>query len=617
MKRLQDLPLATKLTALNLVISGVSLCLALAACFAFLFQLTRHHERADIGALAQIIAANATPTFEFHDDGGARMLLSTLQARREILHARLLYPSGAEFASYSAPGAPADEAAAARRWWILDVAQPIGHPGEPPLGRLEMEANVSGAMLRLLPLALTVFVGILICALGLAYLVAIPLQRAVTRPILDLSDAAKRVAETNDYSVRVPKRSGDEIGRLTGAFNSMLADLEGRRDLEKRLEQAQRLESLGVLAGGIAHDFNNLLTGILCSASLARMDLTPDAPIAEHLQRIETSSQRAAELCEQMLAYAGRNRSDRRTVVQLNSLIRETLELLHASVPKDAELKVELDPGLPSSKGDPSRVRQILMNLVINASEALCDPPRRIVIATRRRVLSAADLSAMRHADNAQPGEFAVVEVADTGVGMSAEQLTRIFEPFYTSKFTGRGLGLASVLGIMGSVGGALHVTSVVGRGTTFSAAFPAVAAETEAAAPEPAPPKPAPAHVEDRGTVLVVDDEEPVRSVAAAALRRLGYTVLTSEDGPAAVQLVRTYPGSIRGVLLDVTMPGMDGAATLQELRRHRPELKAVLMSGYDEKASLRRFDDLRVGGFLQKPFSAETLSHSAAAWE
>ncbi|MGH7997666.1 MAG: ATP-binding protein, partial [Opitutaceae bacterium] len=496
MKRLRDLPLATKLLGLTLLICSVAVTAALAACFAFLFRLAREHERTDLTAVAKVVAANAAPTFEFHDAAGARELLATLRGRREIVAARLLDASGADFANFvstdrpeafARPGRPPEP----RAWWRLELVQPVGHPGEPSLGTLQIDADISGAVRQFLSAAAVFFFGILVCALALACALGLPLQRAITRPILALAETARRVAETDDYTLRVPKAADDEVGRLTEAFNFMLAEQEGRRELEKRLEQTQRLESLGVLAGGIAHDFNNILTGILCSASLARMETPAGSETAEHLRRIETSSRRAAELCEQMLAYAGKNRSAGGTAVHPNTLIDETLELLHASVPKDAELIVALEPDLPHGKGDPARVRQVLMNLVINAGEALRSPPRRISLSTRRATLAAGDLARMTHGEMAEPGAFVMVEVADTGAGIPPDQIRRIFEPFYTSKFTGRGLGLSSVLGIIHASGGALSVSSELGRGTRFTIALPVVAA------PEPEP------KIEDRENPL------------------------------------------------------------------------------------------------------------------
>ena len=379
---------------------------------------------------------------------------------------------------------------------------------------------------------------------------------------------------------------------------------EERRTLERKFEETQRLESLGVLAGGIAHDFNNILTGVLGSASLARLEIDPGSPLDDHLTRIERSACRAAELCEQMLAYAGKGQVVVRSI-HLNELVHDTLELLHMSVPKDANLTVNLAPTLPLVTGDPARVRQVLMNLVINAAEALTTPPRRVSLSTRVVSLGLAELEALLFPGDAVPGDFVCVEVADTGSGMSQETLRRIFEPFYTTKFTGRGLGLCAVQGILRSRGGALHVVTDVGQGSTFRAFFP-VPRITQPELSKPVPPRTRRA---SSGTILVVDDESAVREISAAALRRSGFHVLTAADGVEAVKLVKTSTEAIDGVLLDLTMPQLDGVSTLKALRALRPELPAVLMSGYDQQEALQRFDGLGLAGFLQKPFTLDSL--------
>jgi two-component system, NtrC family, sensor kinase len=380
---------------------------------------------------------------------------------------------------------------------------------------------------------------------------------------------------------------------------------EEKKTLQRKLEDTQRLESLGVLAGGIAHDFNNILTGILGSASLAKLEAIPGSQVDDSLNRIEKSACRAAELCEQMLAYAGKGQVSLRSI-DLNGLVKDTLELIHASVPKDANLELKLAPKLPGVLGDQARMRQVIMNLVINAAEALATAPRRVTLSTHVRELTERQLSAMSFPGEARAGTFVCVEVADTGVGMSAETQRRIFEPFFTTKFAGRGLGLCAVLGIIRARGGALDVESAPGKGSTFRSYFPAertpVASEVDA-------PKPKMAKVPAGSTVLVVDDEAPVREVAAAALRRQGYTVLVAGNGAEAISIVQSNAGPLDGVLLDLTMPDMDGVSTLNALRASRPGLRAVLMSGYDQFEALRRFDGLGLTGFLQKPFSVESL--------
>jgi signal transduction histidine kinase len=377
-----------------------------------------------------------------------------------------------------------------------------------------------------------------------------------------------------------------------------------RRLVDRKLEETQRLEGLGVLAGGVAHDFNNILTGILASASLATLDVPEGTDVHQHLRRIEENSRRAAGLCQQLLVYAGKGNVTT-CALDVNELLRETLELLHVSVPRDAEFTVDLAADGPLVNGDAARLRQVFMNLVLNAAEALAGAPRRIRLSSGRVALDADALAGIAYRRDAQPGEFVFVEVSDTGSGMKPETLQRIFEPFFTTKFTGRGLGLCAVLGIVRSHGGALHVTSEVGVGTTFRVYLPT----SEAAAGRGAPQAGEKNAAAGAGTVLVVDDEESVRMVAAFALKRHGFQVETAMDGIEALERAEATGGGYVGALLDMTMPRMDGPSTVAALRKLQPDLPVVLMSGHDHMDVARQINGMARVALLQKPFTVEEL--------
>ncbi len=382
---------------------------------------------------------------------------------------------------------------------------------------------------------------------------------------------------------------------------------EERRMIERKLEETQRLEGLGMLAGGVAHDFNNILTGILASASLAGMDVVPGTEVSQHLKRIEENSLRAAGLCQQLLVYAGKGQVSA-AALDLNVLLKETLQLLHASVPKDAELTLDLTPTLPAIAGDAARLRQVFMNLVLNAAEALGTGPRRIRLSTGIATLSEATLAKTAFRGEAKAGDYVTVEVTDTGVGMTPETLSRIFEPFFTTKFTGRGLGLCAVLGIVRGHGGAMHVDTEQARGTTFRVYLP-VAAPPSAILVEPrvtAAPK-------GKGRVLVVDDEEPVRLVAAAAIQRQGFEAEVAADGVEAVALMERGPIGFAGVLLDMAMPKMDGLTTLVNLRKIQPGLPVILMSGHDQGDMARKLEGHSDVMLLRKPFTIDELQRCA----
>jgi signal transduction histidine kinase/CheY-like chemotaxis protein len=408
----------------------------------------------------------------------------------------------------------------------------------------------------------------------------------------------------------VPLR--DEAGRARGClatFQDLSAQRRAERDrlsLERRMQETQKFESLGVLAGGIAHDFNNLLTGILGNASLARLELTPAQDQASlALGYVEQASLRAAELCKQLLAYAGKGRF----IVEpldLSRLIEETLPLLRASVSKKADLHCHLAPGLPSFQGDANQIRQIVMNLAINASEALGEHSGSINIQTGLLHATREYLQSMAFSDHLEPGDYVMLEVSDTGEGMTAETKARIFEPFFTTKFTGRGLGLAAVLGIVHGHKGAIKVYSDRGKGSTFKIVLPVTGAPLRPVAPPPAPAK---APWRGEGIALVVDDERAVRELAAAALSRAGFEVEQAVDGQEGVDRVRLNPQRYTIVLLDLTMPRLDGEEALRRMRVLNPQLRVILTSGFNEQAIIDRFAGRGLAGFLPKPFSVDML--------
>jgi PAS domain S-box-containing protein len=379
---------------------------------------------------------------------------------------------------------------------------------------------------------------------------------------------------------------------------------EGRRKLEAQMQQAQKLESLGILAGGIAHDFNNLLTATLGHADLALANLPPESPIRENLKEIDDASRRAAELCRQMLAYSGRGKFVVE-LINLSRLAQELTHLLQVSVSKKTALRRHFAADLPAIEADPAQVRQVVMNLVINASEAIGDNEGVIAISTGAMHCDEVYLRGSYLAESVSPGTYVYFEVTDTGCGMDAETRSKMFDPFFTTKFAGRGLGLAAVLGIVRSHKGAIKMNSEPGKGTTFRVLFPA--STKTAKRPEP---DVASGLWRGSGTILVVDDEEPVRVVAKKMMERWGFHVLTAADGNEAIKLFQENPGRIACVLLDLTMPRKDGVETYRELRRARNDVRVILTSGYTEQEISRRFAGQDIAGFIEKPFEMTTLN-------
>ena len=400
-------------------------------------------------------------------------------------------------------------------------------------------------------------------------------------------------------------RSGDEVQNalvfMVDVTERRMA-VDQHRRLEEQMQQAQRLESLGVLAGGIAHDFNNLLTTILGNASLAH-DLVPaDSPARECLQPIVTASRRAADLCNQMLAYSGKGRFVVEAI-DVADLVRDMAHLLESSKSKRATLRLQFQPVDLVINGDASQLRQVLMNLIVNASDAILASGTITVSAGRRDC--SADYLAESYLDDAiDPGPFVWVEVSDDGTGMDEDTQRKMFEPFFSSKGTGRGLGLAAVLGIVRSHGGAIRVRSQPRRGTTIRCLFPA-----SSAAPAPKPGSRIGAPPSRSATILVVDDEQGVRRVLTSLLEHAGFEVLTAADGVDGVQRFREHRGRVSLVLLDATMPRMDGRGALREIRRIDPSARILLMSGYNEHSITQQYAAQGFVGFLKKPFAPADL--------
>jgi len=385
---------------------------------------------------------------------------------------------------------------------------------------------------------------------------------------------------------------------------------EERLQFERKLQETQKLESLGILAGGIAHDFNNILTGIMGNASMASLGLPDTSPVQDNLSAVKEASRQAAELCKQMLAYSGKGRF----VVQnlsLNRLVEETTHLLQISISKKAVLRFNLYPTLPVIMADATQIRQVIMNLVINASEAIGEKSGVISLSTGLTRVDHAYLGGTVHAPELPEGTYVYLEVSDSGCGMSPETQARIFDPFYTTKFAGRGLGLAAVLGIVRGHKGALKIYSELGRGTTFKLLFPSASGAEDLVSQQ----GPAKARWRGAGTILVVDDEESVRSAAAMMLKKMGFGVALACDGRDAIKVFQAEPNRFDLILMDLTMPHVDGEFAFAELRRIRENVRVVLMSGFNEQEAISRFTGKGLASFLQKPFGYEELSATVQA--
>jgi signal transduction histidine kinase/CheY-like chemotaxis protein len=426
-----------------------------------------------------------------------------------------------------------------------------------------------------------------------------PVSRVLRgQSVHDLELRGRRVDTSQEWHFSFSGTPVFEAGGRQILAVIIMRDITDRKRAEERVRQSQKLESVGLLAGGIAHDFNNLLTGILGNASMALEEVNGDGP-AERIREVMGSAERAANLTRQLLAYSGKGQFVVRDI-NVSEAVNEIAGLVEFSIPKSVQVSVTVERRLPRVRMDPSQLQQILMNLVINAGEAIGEGnPGKITVGTsladvERRFVDAAG-------QEVAPGRYLRVEVSDTGSGIEEEKRSKIFDPFFTTKFTGRGLGLAAVSGIVRSVKGGITVESEPGRGTTFRVYLPAADGAAESGSTKPG--------VEGGATILVVDDEAAVRNFIGAVLRKKGYRVLMAADGREALAVFEREGDSVAAVVLDVIMPVMGGNDAMTKLKAVRPELKVLLTSGYSESEARRLCATYPGAAFIQKPYTAQQV--------
>jgi PAS domain S-box-containing protein len=404
----------------------------------------------------------------------------------------------------------------------------------------------------------------------------------------------------------------DSSGKITGLLSSgqditiYRKAAQERRDLERQMQHAQKLESLGILAGGIAHDFNNILTAILGNINIALMDLSPKNPVYGNIKAMETATRRAADLAKQMLAYSGRGKFIIEPL-SLNEAVNEMTHILEVSISKNTRIEYYHADNLPQIEADTTQIRQIIMNLVTNASDAIEGSSGTISITTGTMYCDEDYFANTYIHETLVPGHYVFLEVSDTGCGMDRETLKKLFDPFFTTKFTGRGLGLSAVLGIIRGHRGAIKVYSEPGTGTTIKVLFPVTAFEQKK-------------HIRTTqnthhswtgsGTILLVDDEETILSVGKQMLEHLGFDVVTAPNGMEAVRVFSKLSNKITLVILDYIMPHLDGKETLRELRKIKEKVQVIMCSGYNEQEVTRTFKGKPPAGFLHKPYIFKELA-------
>jgi signal transduction histidine kinase/CheY-like chemotaxis protein len=650
-------PIDWKLAFVVTATTVAALALASAAVVTYDSVDARRTLVRELSIVGQIVSDRSTAAVAFNDADSAMESLQALAARPSILGAVLLDGDRQQLATFAR-----SERAAKRmreiqsqelqeRSWFAGNHIYLVHAVELDgrrIGTLILESDlrdVSARQARFLAIA----VGFGVISFALAFVLSSRLRHMLSDPVLGLAHAARRVTREHDYSARVSRRSEDELGILVDAFNDMLEELERRdvalvaerdraeeaaertrvlleetreakealerevserRRLEAQMQRTQKLESLGVLSGGIAHDFNNLLTGILGNADIALRALPKGSRERELLEQVKTAAQAAADLTGQLLAYSGRG-TLRMEPLDLSELVEEMGRLLGSSISKKVQLLYELGRGLPLVDADPTQVRQVVMNLITNASEAIGNAPGEVTLRTGSMQVGRAKLAQSYTHDDLPPGEYVFVEVADSGCGMNEETLQKIFDPFFTTKFTGRGLGLAALLGIVRRHRGTIFVSSQPGTGTTFRVLLPASRSErTEAGDREEAV-----GVWSESGRVLVIDDEAGIRRFARLLLEEAGFDVDEAADGDEALECLGEGSGNHDMVLLDLTMPRRSGIEVLQEIRRGNADVPVVLMSGFTESEVASVLESDARTRFLQKPFTSESLEQVVRA--
>ncbi len=437
------------------------------------------------------------------------------------------------------------------------------------------------------------------------------LQATLLRGMEELRSSGRRFALDQVVDERNLSITMDPLGPpvspgepLRGAV-CVVSDVTEKKRFDEQLRQTAKLESIGVLAGGIAHDFNNLLTGILGNSSMLADTLPEGAQEREMAEEIVKASQSAADLTRQILAYSGKGRFVMKGV-DLSELAQESRSFVRRFIPSRVELVLETTPNLPPIEADPGQMQQLLMNLIINAAESFGEAEQgsmehgvvRVATGTERLGLS------FFHGTEARvPGEYVVLTVSDTGSGMDDTLQRRIFDPFFTTKFAGRGLGLSAVHGILQGHRGYLRLKSTPGAGSVFRLYFPVSKLDVDTKA------ETAVAGARGTGTVLIVDDEDTVRNFARVALQNRGYKVLVAENGEQSLEIFRAAQSAIDLVILDFTMPVMDGQETYERLQAISPELPVILSSGFTQVMAAERFRGKRLAGFLGKPYGITQL--------
>jgi signal transduction histidine kinase len=638
MSKLPKITIRQKLRTAMLVTVGVALLIASVAFVSFETLASRNLQKRELSVVADLVEANAAAALTFEDADQAEAALAPLRRQEGVQAASLFTTRGTMLAGFQRPDGkfrlPPPEFRDTDRIWSsqgrLQMVRSIHLHGR-KVGTLCLTADLSALRRAFLWGAGAVLV---IAALSFlaAYLTSRPLLRDLAGPLAQLAGAARAVAKDHDYGLRVEPRGQDELGLLMEDFNAMLAEIEQRnlelrghreqledlvrartreleqdmaerKSLEKQLLRVQRMESLGTLAGGVAHDLNNVLSPIVLSIQLLQEQASDDQE-RKILSIIESSALRGSEIVKQILTFA-RGTEGERALVDFPALYRELAAIIRQTFPKNISLQLDLMANPHPVVGDASQIHQLLLNLCVNARDAMGKGGQLTLGLFNSEVPE----SQAKLRLGAQPGPYVVLMVADTGCGMGPQTLDRMFEPFFTTKETGKGtgLGLSTVHTITRSHGGFMRCTSEVGKGTTFQVFLPASASGDGTEEPRT---RAVPARIHGSGErILVVDDEAFVREMTRHTLETFGYQAVTAVNGSEALALYAGRPEDFALVLTDMMMPVMDGARTIAALRAVNPQVRIIATSGLQAGDLAGSAKHAGADRFLAKPFSAEKL--------
>jgi len=640
MLRLRHLPFRHKVTLALTLTSVMALLLASSAFMTYDVLTFRNRMVDDLETLAEIIGNNSTAALAFNDPQAAALVLGALRAKPNIVAAYLYTPDGRLFAAYHGEvGAPPVPERTGHRFAAggLLLFRTTMLKGD-TAGIVCLRSDLRELRMRIERYASAVGLVLLVC-IAVVLVLSSRLQAVLTRPIVELAETARVVSQHRDYSVRAAVGGADEVGALTRAFNDMLAQIqeqdaalqmahdllearvdertvqlraeiaerrqaeEALRQSEEQLRQSQKMEAVGRLAGGIAHDFNNLLTGINGYGQLLAKNLGAGSPHRRYVEEIRKAGDRATALTRQLLAFSRKQLLEPKTI-DLNSLVLNMNAMLRRVIGEDIQLDSSLQPGLGVVKADPGQIEQVILNLSVNARDAMPQGGRMTI---RTANVAARDGEAGGYTPD-ETGRLVLLEVSDTGCGMDADTRLRIFEPFFTTKEKGKGtgLGLSMVYGIVKQSGGQIDVSSTPSRGTTFTVLLPRVEGVVEADQARHAEAKVA----GGSETILLVEDEAMVRALARDVLKMNGYRVIEAAHGLEALAISQKHRGPIHLMLTDVVMPHMNGRELHEKLAPLRPGLRVLYMSGYAEAGIVH--DGVVDPGtsFIPKPFTPETLA-------